>query len=135
MVSGAHTIVFLWSSYDAEADALYICFKKPAHATDSELTNDDVIVRYEDGEVMGLTVLHGQGCDHRRAAGRQDHRPAFGARPRSCAASVSPGFRDLVAMNVRLVLADLTFVRISDLVRTVLSGQRVSAPYWPSGVT
>ena len=49
---------FLWSSYDAEADVLYIGFKKPAHATDSELTDDDVIIRYEDGDVVGLTVLH-----------------------------------------------------------------------------
>lgn len=48
----------LWSSYDAEADVLYINFKKPSHATDSELTEDDVIVRYEGDEVIGLTVLH-----------------------------------------------------------------------------
>ncbi len=48
----------LWSSYDAEADVLYIHFKKPAHATDSELTDDDIIVRYENEEVIGLTVLH-----------------------------------------------------------------------------
>jgi uncharacterized protein YuzE len=48
----------LWSSYDPEADTLYINFKKPSHATDSELTDDDVIVRYEDGEVVGLTILH-----------------------------------------------------------------------------
>lgn len=45
---------FLWSSYDAEADTLYINFKKPSHATDSDLTDDDVIVRYEDGEIVGL---------------------------------------------------------------------------------
>ncbi len=49
---------YLWSSYDAEADVLYINFKKPAHATDSELTDDDVIIRYEGDEVVGLTVLH-----------------------------------------------------------------------------
>lgn len=49
---------YLWSSYDAEADVLYINFKKPARATDSELTDDDVIVRYEDGQVVGLTILH-----------------------------------------------------------------------------
>jgi uncharacterized protein YuzE len=48
----------LWSSYDPEGDTLYINFKKPSHATDSELTDDDVIVRYEDGEVVGLTILH-----------------------------------------------------------------------------
>jgi uncharacterized protein YuzE len=49
---------YLWSSYDPEADVLYINFKKPSHATDSHLTEDDVIVRYEGDEVIGLTVLH-----------------------------------------------------------------------------
>jgi hypothetical protein len=43
----------LWSSYDPEADTLYINFKKPSQATESE-----VIVRYENGEVVGLTILH-----------------------------------------------------------------------------
>ena len=49
---------YMWASYDREADALYINFKKPSHATDSELTDDDVIIRYEGEEVVGLTVLH-----------------------------------------------------------------------------
>jgi uncharacterized protein YuzE len=49
---------YLWSSYDAEADVLYISFKKPSRATDSELTDDDMIIRYEGDEVIGLTLLH-----------------------------------------------------------------------------
>lgn len=49
---------YLLSSYDAEADVLYITFKKPAHATDSELTDDDMIIRYEGNEVGGVTILH-----------------------------------------------------------------------------
>ncbi len=49
---------FLWSSYDAEADVLYVNFKKPSHATDSELTDEDVIVRYEGDEIVGYTILH-----------------------------------------------------------------------------
>ena len=49
---------YLWSSYDAEADVLYINFKKPSHATDSELTENDIIIRYEGEEIIGLTVLH-----------------------------------------------------------------------------
>lgn len=49
---------YLWSSYDAEADVLYINFKKPSRATDSELTDDDILVRYENEEMVGLTVLH-----------------------------------------------------------------------------
>jgi uncharacterized protein YuzE len=49
---------YLWSSYDEEADVLYINFKKPSHATDSELTEDDIIIRYEGEAVVGLTILH-----------------------------------------------------------------------------
>ena len=48
----------LWSSYDREADVLYIGFKKPSHATDSELTDDDVIIRYNGDDVVGLSILH-----------------------------------------------------------------------------
>ena len=49
---------YMWVSYDDGADVLYINFKKPSHATDSELTDEDVIIRYEGDEVTGLTVLH-----------------------------------------------------------------------------
>jgi uncharacterized protein YuzE len=48
----------LWLTYDQEADVMYINFKKPGIATDSELTDDDVIIRYEGEEVIGFTVLH-----------------------------------------------------------------------------
>jgi uncharacterized protein YuzE len=48
----------VWYSYDEEADVLYLNFKKPSHADDTELTDDDVIIRYENGEVVGITVLH-----------------------------------------------------------------------------
>ena len=48
----------VWMSYDAGADTLYVNYKKPSHATDSELTDDDVIVRYEGEEVVGYTILH-----------------------------------------------------------------------------
>jgi len=48
----------MWYSYDEEADVLYLNFKKPSHADDSELTDDDIIIRYEKGEIVGITVLH-----------------------------------------------------------------------------
>ena len=53
---------YLWSSYDAEADVLDVNFKKPSHADDSELTDDDVIIRYEQGQVIGLTILNASQC-------------------------------------------------------------------------
>ena len=48
----------VWLTYDAEADCLYINFRRPSYATDSEMTDEDVIVRYQEEEVIGLTVLH-----------------------------------------------------------------------------
>jgi uncharacterized protein YuzE len=48
----------LWLTYDSEADALYVHYKKPNLATDSELTDDDIILRYKDDELIGMTVLH-----------------------------------------------------------------------------
>lgn len=48
----------IWTSYDKEADVLYINFKKPSNADDSELTDDDIITRYEKGEIVGITILN-----------------------------------------------------------------------------
>ena len=48
----------IWTTYDKDAYVLYINFKKPSHADDSELTDDDVIIRYEKGEVVGMTILN-----------------------------------------------------------------------------
>ncbi len=48
----------VWLSYDQGADVLYVNFHKPSKASDSELTDDDVILRYDGNEIIGLTVLH-----------------------------------------------------------------------------
>jgi uncharacterized protein YuzE len=48
----------MWLSYDREADVLYINFEKPSRATDSELTEDDVIVHYAGSQIVGYTILH-----------------------------------------------------------------------------
>ena len=46
------------SSYDAEADVLYLSFRKPSQAGDSEISDDGIIVRYQGGEVVGVTILN-----------------------------------------------------------------------------
>jgi len=58
----------IWTSYDKDADVLYINFKKPSHADDSELTDDDIIIRYEKGEIIGITILNAskRKIEHRR---------------------------------------------------------------------
>ncbi len=48
----------IWASYDNEADVLYLHFKKPNHADNSEMTEDEVIIRYENEEIIGLTILN-----------------------------------------------------------------------------
>lgn len=48
----------VWSSYDSETDVLYLHFKKPNHADNSEMTEDEIIVRYEKEEIIGLTILN-----------------------------------------------------------------------------
>jgi len=48
----------IWLSYDEEADVLYLNFKKPNHADDSKLLENDVIFRYEGEEVVGMTIMN-----------------------------------------------------------------------------
>ena len=48
----------IWVDYDELADVLYVNFKKPSHADDSDITDDDVIVRYEKGKIVGMTFLN-----------------------------------------------------------------------------
>jgi uncharacterized protein YuzE len=48
----------IWLSYDPEANVLYVNFQKPSVATESELTDDDIIIRYADEEIIGFTILH-----------------------------------------------------------------------------
>ncbi len=48
----------VWASYDSEADVLYLHFKEPNNADDSKMTEDEIIVRYEDEEIIGMTILN-----------------------------------------------------------------------------
>ena len=48
----------IWVDYDEMADVLYVNFKEHSHADDSDLTDDDVIIRYEKGQVVGMTFLN-----------------------------------------------------------------------------
>ena len=48
----------VWTDFDTEADVLYIHFKKPNHADSSEMIDDDIIIRYENNEVIGISILN-----------------------------------------------------------------------------
>ncbi len=44
--------------YDEEADVLYISFTKPQRATDTEMVNDDILLRKRKNEIVGVTIMH-----------------------------------------------------------------------------
>jgi len=48
----------IWVDYDKEVDIMYMHFKKPNHADNSEVTDDDMIIRYEKGEIIGVSLLN-----------------------------------------------------------------------------
>lgn len=46
-------------SYDPAGDVLYVHFsEEPVAADDSEFVDDDTVVRYRGGEVVGVTILN-----------------------------------------------------------------------------
>jgi uncharacterized protein YuzE len=42
----------------SQEDGFVINFKKPSHADDSEITDDDIIIRYQKGEIVEITILN-----------------------------------------------------------------------------
>jgi len=44
--------------YDEDADVLYISFQKPQQATDTDMINDDMLVRRRGKEIVGITIMH-----------------------------------------------------------------------------
>jgi uncharacterized protein YuzE len=40
-----------------EADVLYISFKRPQKATDSEMMENGILIRYRGEKIVGVTVL------------------------------------------------------------------------------
>lgn len=46
-----------WVDYDSEADVLYISLQRPQKATDTKMTDDGILLRYRDDQLVGITVL------------------------------------------------------------------------------
>jgi uncharacterized protein YuzE len=47
----------MFIDYHESADVLYISFKRPQSATDTEMTDDGILIRYKDDEIVGITIL------------------------------------------------------------------------------
>ncbi len=48
----------MWFDFDEEADVVYVSFERPQGATDTELTEDGVLMRYRGDQLVGMTVLN-----------------------------------------------------------------------------
>lgn len=48
----------MWIDYDREADVLYLSFRRPQRAKETIETDEDILVRKDGDEIVGLTVLH-----------------------------------------------------------------------------
>ncbi len=47
----------IWVDYDKEADVLYLSFDRPQKATDSEMLDNGVLLRYKGDRLVGMTVM------------------------------------------------------------------------------
>jgi uncharacterized protein YuzE len=46
-----------WVDYDREADVLYISFRHPQQATDTQTTKEGILLRSRGKELVGITIL------------------------------------------------------------------------------
>jgi uncharacterized protein YuzE len=48
----------MWVDYDKEADVLYVSFRKPQRANKTLELDDDILVRKDGREIVGITILN-----------------------------------------------------------------------------
>lgn len=48
----------VWLDYDREADVLYMSFRKPQRATTTIEIDDDILLRKDGKNIVGLTILN-----------------------------------------------------------------------------
>lgn len=47
-----------WIDYDEQADVLYLSFEKPQRASDSQMVDENVILRKRGNKIVGMTVMN-----------------------------------------------------------------------------
>ena len=47
----------MWLDYDDEADVLYVHFEEKPVSTHSEMTDEGIILDYQDDTLVGMTIL------------------------------------------------------------------------------
>ena len=57
-----------WVDYDREADVLYLSFQRPQKATNTEMTEDGLLLRYRNKQLVGITILNASTRTQDRSA-------------------------------------------------------------------
>ena len=52
------SVKHIWVDYDKEADVLYLSFRKPQRAKNTVETDDDVLIRTDGDQIVGITILN-----------------------------------------------------------------------------
>ncbi len=47
-----------WIDYDKEADVLYMSFRRPQRATNTIEMDEDVLLRKDGNEIVGITIMN-----------------------------------------------------------------------------
>ena len=50
-------IKHIWIDYDKGADVLYVSFRRPQRAEKTVESDDDVLIRMDGDEIVGITIL------------------------------------------------------------------------------
>lgn len=48
----------IWVDYDKDVDVLYLSFRKPQRAKKTVETDDDVLIRTDGDQIVGITILN-----------------------------------------------------------------------------
>ena len=48
----------IWVDYDEKADVLYLSFRKPQRAKKTIEMDDDVLIRADDDQIVGITIMN-----------------------------------------------------------------------------
>ena len=51
-------IKHMWVDYDKEADVLYVSFRKPQRSKKTVEVNEDILVRKDGKQIVGITILN-----------------------------------------------------------------------------
>ena len=48
----------MWTTYDKDADVLYLSFRRPQRAKKTVERDDDILIRQDGNKIVGITILN-----------------------------------------------------------------------------